>query len=396
MIEAIVTRATEAAVASLVGADGHLEVVERGGGGPAVEAAARVPSDTLVVDADALPGIGPLVTYRLARPQSRAIVLAPGRSPGDGLLASVAALGIYDIVTDLEELSAVLARPPATLAQAIRWIDPSQEPGAQAATATRIEVVDRLVPLGARSQLIAVGGIAPGVGTTTVAAAIAGALARRWGVYLVEASQVPSAALGAAEPGEWVPRLAVVPGALVSVAEGEEAGKPLPYARPPEAWERVMEVLRARDRPYVVADLGTVDVGVDELWRLASRHADLTVLVGPGEPARFAWWLAWRWRARRHRALPSTVVLTGSGVSPRNWWLAMSDGDPGFPPASVRAVHFPRLEPRLRDGRWETPPAYPDGEESLRAAVREILGDLWPPEPEGRPRPKLPWLPRRK
>lgn len=95
-------------------------------------AASRVNLDTLVIDinvASATTILQALHTYRVQRPDTRTIVLAPNRQPGDMTVAGIIALGIYDIVATeatenekaIQELRGFLDSPPATYAQAARW-----------------------------------------------------------------------------------------------------------------------------------------------------------------------------------------------------------------------------------------------------------------------------------
>lgn len=86
--------------------------------------AARVAADALVLVLG--PNAGPEIpgdvrAYRAARPGARVVVYAPGRVPGDPLVAELVGQGVYDVVTDLDALSEVLASPPAGPEAAVPW-----------------------------------------------------------------------------------------------------------------------------------------------------------------------------------------------------------------------------------------------------------------------------------
>lgn len=60
-----------------------------GQGATALEEAARVPADLLLLDIETGPGLGPAVLrYRLARSQTRIVLLAAGKVPGDAEVAA--------------------------------------------------------------------------------------------------------------------------------------------------------------------------------------------------------------------------------------------------------------------------------------------------------------------
>jgi len=87
----------------------------------------RIPLDALIVDADAGPGevlLNAVKTYRLHRPSTRIVLLAPGRTPGDRLVASLVHRGVFDIIASedwAERLKNVLERAPADYSAAARW-----------------------------------------------------------------------------------------------------------------------------------------------------------------------------------------------------------------------------------------------------------------------------------
>lgn len=177
----IVTTATAPAVSALARERGwepssSIRVVQPAEGATALEEAARTPADLLLLDVAAATGAA-VLRYRMARPDTRVILLAPERKPGDPLTAQVVQAQVYDVVTDLQALGQAIDHP-ADLAAAARWLDPSLAPGApQAAT----RVVERIIQTPMTSHPVTIGlcGLLPGAGTTTTMAAIAGYLARQ-------------------------------------------------------------------------------------------------------------------------------------------------------------------------------------------------------------------------
>jgi hypothetical protein len=91
-----------------------------------------VNNEVLVIDLDTVDAaalIDTLHAYRVQRPETRIIIYAPGRCPGDLVLAQLVALGIYDLVTP-DETSAediggtivqALDAPAGTYASASRF-----------------------------------------------------------------------------------------------------------------------------------------------------------------------------------------------------------------------------------------------------------------------------------
>ncbi|MHB1128210.1 MAG: nucleotide-binding protein [Bacillota bacterium] len=263
IVTAIVERESAAIVAACLRNRNAIEdsvwITDRGRGPAALEDAARAPLDLLLLDINTGPGLGPAVLrYRLARPRTRVVLLAPGKVPGDIEVAGVVQAGVYDLVTDLDGLEDVLDRPQAGLAEAALWLDPSLAPGSSRVEPVRERVVERRVAVSQRPVLITVAGVAAGVGTTTVACALAGYLARRgYQTVLAEAGEQQSLAAIAdkdlgQQPVQWLPNL-------------DLCIEPVPR-----------NLVRARQHAYVTADLGACPR--DELIRL---DADLVVVVLP-------------------------------------------------------------------------------------------------------------------
>lgn len=366
---AILTRETaQAVVAALRGRDEQATVraVQGGQGAAAIDEAARVPADVLVLDVATGPGLGAAVLrYRLARPQTRVIVLAAGRAPGDPELAGVVQAGCYDVVTDLAQLSAVLDRPAAGLEQAALWLDPSLAPGkAVAETAVKVKerIVERKVATSARPVLIAVAGVADGVGTTTLAAAIAAYLARAgYKTLLVEANGrhdlAPAAVMAMDTAGvqPWLPGLELLP------AAGAEAGR---------------EATRLRTHEYVVADCGTV-----QRSGLSALDGDLTLIVLPASPSRWSRVLDW---------LRSTGPSTALPVGSRYVMLTvdtnlLAGAEEFFSQFAARAEVS--LVPIQAESDW--PPGWKRPNQPTERALAALLGAIMPDHPRRKRWPML-------
>lgn len=87
----------------------------------------RIPLNTLIIDAAAGPEeelVNAVKTYRMRRPSTRVVLLAPGKVPGDRLVASLVHKGVFDIIASEvwpERLKDVLEQPPADYSVAARW-----------------------------------------------------------------------------------------------------------------------------------------------------------------------------------------------------------------------------------------------------------------------------------
>ena len=249
----------------------HIAVVQPGGGPIALADAARVPADVLILDAGSGPGLGAAVLrYRILRPTTRIVLLAQGRVPGDAEVAAVVHAGVYDVATDPTDLPAVLASAPAGIEAAARWIDPSLAPEARQGQRVVERVVERRVAVSQRPVVIAVAGIAQGVGTTTLAAAVAGFLARSGhGTAFIEANQAPSLAiLSQVRIGEqWLPNLTVFPNVNLQAAR---------------------EIEQTRQYPYLVVDLGAPPRSV-----ISEVDADLLLICLTSDVHRWPRVVAW-------------------------------------------------------------------------------------------------------
>lgn len=99
-----------------------------------LEESARIHTDILLLEAD-IPTddsvfIESLRRYRIARPETRIIIIAPNRKAGDILMAQIVKLGIYDIISpEFDENEEVLLIPyivetldrPSVYTNAARW-----------------------------------------------------------------------------------------------------------------------------------------------------------------------------------------------------------------------------------------------------------------------------------
>jgi len=220
--------------------DVETRVVESKAGPDVLKELARIPVDVLVLDVETGPGLGPAVLrYKLSRPGTRIVLLACNKKPGDAEVARVVQAGVYDVVTDPDKLNAVLEKEPAGLEAAAKWLDPQLAPEHEKEKEVVEKVVEKKVAVSNRPVYIAVCGTASGVGTTSIACAVAAFLAGlKYDTVLVEAGE-PSLSIIMddvdIEDGlrPWLPRLDVV-----------RSQKPKNY-------------VRARKWQYVVVDLGT-------------------------------------------------------------------------------------------------------------------------------------------
>jgi hypothetical protein len=98
----------------------------------AINSLAAINNEALFIDLDAVDDaalIDTLHAYRVQRPETRIIIYAPGRCPGDLVLAQLVALGIYDLVTpdeaSTEDLGEIIIQalnaPAGTYASASRF-----------------------------------------------------------------------------------------------------------------------------------------------------------------------------------------------------------------------------------------------------------------------------------
>ena len=180
IVQAILTQDTAAAVGSVLEARGWAEaasvaVVTPAGGGAAMEGAARVPAELLLLDV-AVAEPRALLRYRLARPATRIVLLAPDRRPGDRAVAAAVQSQVHDVADDLDRLPQLLDHP-ADFAAVARWLDPSLAPDApgEPRVVERTVIESRPVPVSRRT--CAVAGPKGGIGRTTVAVNLAVAAA---------------------------------------------------------------------------------------------------------------------------------------------------------------------------------------------------------------------------
>jgi len=241
--------------------DVPVQIVGKGEGSKALEEAARIPTDTLILDMEAGPGLGPAVLrYRLKRPDTRIILIAAGKKPGDSDVAAVVQAGVYDIVTDIATLGVILDQPPADLSAAAKWLDPalSLEAGEEVSkTIIKEKIIEKKVAMSQRPVLIAVAGTAPGVGTTSVSLSLATFLAgQKYKTVYIEAGE---------------PSIEVITGM-------EVAQEPKPFRPHLDVCRDVdyMDVIRMRKHEYIVLDLGAV-----EPEKLQETDADLMLAVLP-------------------------------------------------------------------------------------------------------------------
>jgi hypothetical protein len=163
------------------------------------EEAARVNSNALILDIEAgTEGdiVAGVKKFRVARPNTRIIVIAPGREPGDKTVAALVGKGVYDIVVPVErdgelDISSSLLKAvnslPATYADAVRWDTVSDGVGVE--VKERVVYKERFLGTG----YIITAGAKYGSGSTTMAAAAAQYLAvtEKKKVALIELCRFP-------------------------------------------------------------------------------------------------------------------------------------------------------------------------------------------------------------
>ncbi|MCR3922069.1 MAG: hypothetical protein NUK65_06060 [Firmicutes bacterium] len=257
----------------------------------AFDEAGRVNSSVLVLDIDAGAGIDlvkGVKKFKVARPHTRIVLLAPGRKPGDQVISQLLAKGVYDIVApnipeegDLQLtpiLNDVLDRESATYGDAVRWdVDTKIE---EQETQKQTVYMEKLIGTG----FICVVGSRRGVGCTTMAVAIANYLAAeaKKKVALVELTHYPVL--------HWVGKLHK----NVDVFTQGDDEHFNPYQ---ECIKNLLENVAYPEFDFVVLDLGVVfepetDKESRKDMRLLRVHeyrgeilrADLTVMVTGSGP----------------------------------------------------------------------------------------------------------------
>jgi len=158
--------------------------------------ASRISSDVLIVELDVFPEreiVSSLQSFRISRPNTRVIVIAPERKPGDEIISSIVGLGIYDIAAEEKDadwngiINNVLLSTPATYSQAARW-HTGQFINDGERSKERLVIEER--PSGV--IVIAVAGAAHGLGCTHTAFSLASFLSRSgYSVAVIEDSQRP-------------------------------------------------------------------------------------------------------------------------------------------------------------------------------------------------------------
>lgn len=204
MLHSILTKQTADIVLPLLSAAGYTDenstfsIVAAGGGRQALTEAGRVPMEVLLLDLATGPGLGSAVlSYRLRNlgaASQRLILLAADAKPGDPEIARIVQAQVYDVVTDLSKLPAVLDKPTADLTAAVRWLDPrlttEQLESKPTVPTTTQEIVYRERLIG--SSVIAIAGAGRGVGSTTVALQVGQFLADYGQVAIVEMTRYPA------------------------------------------------------------------------------------------------------------------------------------------------------------------------------------------------------------
>lgn len=228
-------------------------------------AASRAHIDVLLLDASDLEpqDLDQIRAYRISRPQTRIVVALPEDvQPGSPHLAALVGMGIYDLAHG--PLTEALSHTP-TYADAARWTLPEDE-AATRRVQVRERIVERRIAGSQRPVLVVVAGVGYGVGTTTLANAVAEA-ARAQGqpVTLIDAAIMPGAS-----------RLDTPATALRAAPRGGH----LPILE-------IEAALRGQTGGYVVVDAGRAgeSTGLPEL----ALTADAVLLAVAPAPHRIAW-----------------------------------------------------------------------------------------------------------
>lgn len=331
-------------------------ITEKGQGPSRLQDIARVPADLIVLDISTSPGLGnATLRYRLTRPQTRLILLALGKVPGDSEVAAIVQAGVYDVITDLGELENVISQSPADIASAAIWLDPSINTVSSINYQTVERIVERRVAVSQRPVLIAVTGTASGAGTTMTACALAGYLAGKGlKTVLAEAGELTSLGIITEkgltqQPVLWVPCLDV-------------CIEPMPR-----------RLVKGRQYSYVVADYGLC---ANE--RLAQADADLVIAVLP-QAQRITRAVHWLREAKQKlpelQELRYVSICSGRDAEKVSdmWKEVYAEILPGVD-AEVFTLPLPR------DGE-EWPPGYKEKNEKLALACRDVLAEVLPDAP---------------
>ena len=343
--------------------------------------AARAPLDVLAVDVAELArdDLDTIRAYRIARPQTRIMVaLQDGAEPGSPVVAGLVAMGVYDLVHGLSLEDALACHP--TYADAVRWTG-DLDPGTgtlKPKVEIRERIVERRVPLTQRPVLIAVAGLGPGAGTTTLAAAVASYLARVVGArtviteYGAPALFVLTSARAAGKV-EWqrgldaYVRFPLAPERPYDSAAADEPPTP-------------RDLVRSREYPYVVADLGSVPVA-----EARTHEPDLLLMALPGDVHRYVHHLRLRDIAAPQEdsflgGIPG-VVIGGGPQGARQIAQVWREGG-----------GLAEILPLPSRDRW--PPTSPEADKVLARILAPVLPDV--PGPAARIfRPRLGSVPKR-
>ena len=245
--------------------------------------ASRVSAEVLIIDLDVFYGketISALQGFRIARPNTRIIVIAPERKPGDEIVSSIVGLGIYDIVAGEKEsnwseiIKNILFSSPATYTQAARW---------HTGMGVEVEGNKEKVIIEERPSgivVISVAGIAHGLGCTHTSFSIASFLVRSgYSTAVIEDSQKPAFSFFSS---------------VIKAKEGKIDGSytvhgidvfPLDKNKSNEDWnyDLFLKNIKMGQYEYVIRDLGVLDEKIiREMYR-----ADMAFVVASASK--------WRW-----------------------------------------------------------------------------------------------------
>lgn len=263
-----------------------------------LNSAARVASDILILDLDIGSGrdiVAALQGFRIARPHTRIILLAPDKEPGDVIVSSLVGLGIYDIISGPKDsdwgklVRDALSSQPATYAQAARW-HTGQFLNNSVSAKEQVIIEER--PAGVVT--IAVAGIAYGLGCTHTSLSMASFLSRLGhSVAIIEDSQRPALGFlcsvmnardGRVQGSYTIHGLDIFPSGKSAAGDNSN-------------YDSLIKKIRTGQYEYVVRDLGVLDEPkVRDMYR-----ADTAFLVASA--------VKWRWQEIINKIDPEFSII---------------------------------------------------------------------------------------
>ncbi len=345
----------------------------------AVNSLTAINNEVLIVDLDAVDEnmlIDSMHAYRVQRPETRIIVYAPGRKPGDVVLAQLVALGVYDILAPEETgdtglaglIIDALVKPPATYAQAARFsgtgIKLSVASGDRK-TITQPRVTEKFVteqrPIGLVT--VAIAGAFVGAGCTHTALAVSNCIFRLGHKAIL--AKRPS------ENDEFNEY-----NSIVHVHDGRETdiegcasvhGFDLLFESARDM-SGIFSAIQGCGYEYLVLDLGCLD----SFSRSELNRSELPILVTSAS--------SWR--------LPALAApVQYNSEEARNWTVGVNA------PAKSNLEYF-RKTFQEHFSRIEALPFFPDPfslDEGISGCLSQLLSPVLPGQVRRRKRSWLPW-----